>query len=99
MQHQHGDVLINKVKEIPKDCKKLAHKVLMEGEVTGHKHEVISGDAQLFEKEGTLYLAAKTDCVVTHQEHGNVTVKKGNYKIGRVVETDPFSDAVRTVHD
>ena len=99
MWHQHGDVLIKPVEKIPNGSKKLAHKTLMEGELTGHKHQVISGDAELFEKDGTLYLSAKTDCVVGHQEHGNVTVKQGKYKIGRVVETDPFSDAIRAVQD
>lgn len=96
---QHGDVIIGRTKSIPEGAKLLNHLVVMEGEVTGHRHQIIEGEAQLYEKDGVLYLKAKSDCKIGHEEHGIQTITKGNYKIGRVVEYDPFEDAIRSVKD
>ena len=96
---QHGDVKITVVNKIPGDAKKLEHLVLMDGEITGHKHQVVQGEAILYEKNGVLFLKANTDCTVGHEEHKAITVPKGNYEIGRVVEYDPFEDSIRAVRD
>jgi|WetSurSiteA1Bulk_404760.scaffolds.fasta_scaffold28246_2 hypothetical protein len=98
MFYQHGDVLIEDCK-IPADAKKLNHVVLMDGELTGHKHQIVIGKGELFEKGETLYLSAITDCVIGHEEHARITVAPGTYKIRRVVEYDPFEDAIRSVQD
>lgn len=97
--YQQGDVTIKQVKEIPKYAEKKNHLVLMDGGITGHKHQVVKGDAILFEKDGVLYLKAETDCMVGHEEHKAITIPAGNYQIERVVEYDPFEDTIRSVKD
>ncbi len=97
--YQQGDILIEVVESFPGDAKKLDHLVLMDGELTGHKHQVIEGKAVLYEKDGTLYLSAKSKCVIGHDEHHAQTIAPGKYKIRQVVEQDPFEDAVRSVRD
>lgn len=85
---RHGDVLIEEVKEIPDDCKKLNHLVLAKGEVTGHKHEVV-GDSILYEKEGVLFLKVIQESVVNHEEHKTKVLPKGKYKVIKQREYEP----------
>lgn len=99
---QQGDVLIQAI-EMPEGVTKVkrvkGRLILAEGEVTGHAHAIKSKEAELYEKDGVLYLRCETDCTVTHEEHGPVTVPPGDYVVHRVVEVDPFADEVRKVAD
>lgn len=52
---------------------------IIEGEVSGHKHEVKNG--KLYEKDGKMYLSAFDNCEVIHPEHKPVRVPKGLYEI------------------
>ena len=96
--YQHGDVTIKPVKSIPQDAIKENHNVLMDGEVTGHKHQVI-GKHNIFTKEGILYLQADNQIIVKHEEHKSMTIPAGNYKINRVREYDFFEEEIRSVRD
>ena len=98
MYYQQGDVLIIKVNKI--QGKKLSHRVLMEGEITGHKHEVEKGEVELYEKEGTLYLRVKSEtATITHPEHHKIIIPQGDYEIKRVREYDHFEEEAREVRD
>jgi hypothetical protein len=89
MQVRQGDLLIVKVKELPKECSKQNHRVLAEGEATGHMHELDSGE--LYEKGGTLFFRVPDGQKTTlkHQEHGPITFKPGVYKVIRQREYEP----------
>jgi hypothetical protein len=89
MMVRQGDLLIVKVKELPKDCVKQNHRILAEGEATGHKHELDSGE--LYEKEGVLYFRVPEDQPATlkHEEHGPITFEPGAYKVIRQREYEP----------
>lgn len=98
MLYQQGDVLIEKVFEIK--GKKLNHLILAKGEITGHYHQITTGEAELYEHEGTLFLRVISDnAIVTHQEHNIITLPKGDYKIRRVREFDYYENEVRNVQD
>ena len=60
---------------------KLNHLVIAEGEATGHKHEVVTEDAELYEKDGVMYLRAKDDVEVVHPDHKTLPLPKGDYEI------------------
>lgn len=77
--YRQGEVLIKKVTRVYGN--KQNHLVLAYGEKTGHKHEVTTGDATLYEKDGTLYLSCDTECVLTHPDHKEVIFKPGDYEI------------------
>ena len=95
---QQGDVLIQSVSEIK--GKKLNHLTLAKGEATGHHHTITEGDAELFEHEGTMFLRVNSkEAILTHQEHGAITIPKGDYKIGIVREFDHFAEEARNVQD
>lgn len=89
MKRRQGDVLIVPC-PVPAGAKKLKHLVLAEGEVTGHKHQVVEGDADLFEKDGVLYLSIKSEtAVIGHEEHEAQTLPKGDFKITIQREYEP----------
>lgn len=92
MQHlnqaRQGDVWLEKVSTIPPDAKKMAihgRLILAEGEVTGHAHaiSVMPNNGVLveaYEKDGTLFLHVEGDgCVLTHEEHGKISIPPGDY--------------------
>lgn len=89
MQVRQGDLLIVKVDGLPGDCVKKHHRILAEGEATGHMHELDSGE--LYEKNGTLYFRVPEDQKTTlkHQEHGPITFEPGVYKVIRQREYEP----------
>ena len=98
MFYQQGDVIIEKIKGIK--GKKLNHLVLAEGKVTGHKHEITKGEADLYEDNGTLYLRVKSDTAeLTHQEHNTIVLPKGDYMVRKVREYDHFAEEARNVQD
>lgn len=102
---QHGDVTVTRMKSLPDGLKKIKPKngrhVLAEGEVSGHAHAICDMEnCDVFVAEdGTLYLSVKAPVELTHEEHKAQTIQPGTYKVGRVREADPFSDAVRQVRD
>jgi len=97
---QQGDVIIE-VSEMPKDCKKLNHLVLADGEVTGHKHQIIpQGNLiELYEKNGEMFVKAKNNFKVKHEEHDTIELPEGIYKIRKVQEFDHFENEARNVRD
>lgn len=100
MFYQHGDVLIVAVDGIPGGAKKLKHTVLAEGEATGHHHVAVGDDLELREDEnGVLWLSNPNGCTVTHEEHKQIAVPPGEYKIDFVKEYDHFEEEARRVMD
>lgn len=81
--------------------KKLDHRKLALGEVTGHYHEATANDAVLYgDADGTptlLHAPSGTD--VTHQEHNTITLPPGEYERHIVREFDPFAEEIRNVVD
>ena len=96
MKVRQGDLLIVKIDEMPKEALKLNHRILAEGEATGHMHELDSGT--LYESKGVLYFSVSDkDATLNHQEHAAITFKPGTYKVIRQREYEP--SGWRTVGD
>ena len=89
MMVRQGDLLIVKVELLPDGCIKHQHLVLAEGEATGHKHELDTGE--LYEKDGTLFFHIEEEKTATlkHEEHGPITFGPGIYKVVRQREYEP----------
>ena len=78
--YRHGDVIIRQVDEI-KGTKR-DNLVLAEGEVTGHAHRIIGGEAALYEFNEELYLEIQSKrAILTHEEHKALELPKGKYEI------------------
>lgn len=106
---QQGDVLVES-SEIPANVKQLAHRVLREGEHTGHRHVAVldepqveaGADVALFIDEATqaLYMRVSGGSArVVHEEHNPVTIPEGDYRIGAVREYDYDAEEARFVAD
>lgn len=74
--------------------------VFAEGEATGHYHATDASTSELYkDTDEQLWCDVKEPSVVTHQEHGNVVLNPGLYRIGIVQEVDPFTKEIEKVRD
>lgn len=110
-QALHGDVIIEKIDELPCDFESLELEpkgVLAYGEVTGHSHKLfrmtdspIAGAAfdLRVTKDGVRLLKVVEPIEVRHQEHDPRVIPPGVYKIRIQREYDPFTKLARQVAD
>lgn len=99
MKLQQGDVLIKKVDYKIKG-KKLDHMTLAEGEATGHHHSIVSGLGQLIMMDNIMHLQVFSEtALLKHQEHNEIEIPKGDYRIEIVREYDHFEEEARRVAD
>mgnify|MGYP001562053815 CR=1 FL=1 len=104
---QQGDCLLYKLDNIDiAQATKLKRNncgiVLAEGEATGHTHtiDVDEDEAELIQLGEKMLLNVKVDSVtLKHQEHKPITIDKGIWEFGQVVEKDWLNDMVRKVVD
>ncbi len=78
---RQGDVIL-----MPTTAKisgdKLPHLTLAEGEVTGHRHQIIDGIAELYERDGVLYLKVLSPTArLSHEEHHEIDIPQGEWQI------------------
>ena len=89
--YRQGDVSIMAVDRVPKQARKVRGElVLARGEVTGHAHRIVEGQAFLYRlATGILYLRVLSEFAkLYHEEHGDILLPKGEYEIRRQREFD-----------
>ncbi len=109
-QALHGDVIIEKIKSLPKnfeEMKKDKEPVLAYGEVTGHSHRLffrhddnmpLSGGVTLKTSEdGTKFLLVEKEIVLRHQEHDPRIIGPGIYKSTIQREYNPFANGAEKI--
>ncbi|NEN99662.1 MAG: hypothetical protein F6K50_30550 [Moorea sp. SIO3I7] len=85
---RQGDVILLPVEQI--NGQQLPHLTLAEGEVTGHSHRISDGVAQLYEKNGILYLQVLSEtATLTHEEHQPIELPKGSWMVRIQREYEP----------
>jgi hypothetical protein len=97
-----GDVIFVAVGAEPKLGKQIKSLILAEGETTRHKHQVISGVAELYEIPDTVdkFLRIISDkAEVKHEEHNTVVLPKGDYIVRIAKEFDYDLEEARQVRD
>jgi hypothetical protein len=106
--YRHGDILIKQIEILPNNLKKVQETksfVIAEGETTGHKHllQVLDRTATDFcvyqNEQGNYILDMKSDGKLTHEEHKEITIKKGIYFVGHEQEFSPFDEEIKRVRD
>ena len=86
---RQGDVILIPASETV-NGEKLAHLTLAEGEVTGHRHRITQGEAELYERNGTLYLKVLSPtALLTHEEHQAIAIPKGEWIVRIQREYEP----------
>lgn len=85
---RQGDVILLPIQQT--EGKKVSHLTLAEGEVTGHSHRIIKGEAELYEKEGTLYLRVLSkEALLSHEEHKAISIPQGSWMVRIQREYEP----------
>ena len=93
---RQGDVILKAIAR--SEGKKLSHLTLAEGEVTGHSHRIADGRAELYEKDGILYLKVLSEkATLIHEEHQAVDIPQGDWLVRIQREYEP--DGWRYVAD
>ena len=106
--YRQGEVLIFEVpikerknrypKGWQKKAKAVKDNVIIEGELAGHKHEVING--KLYDhpkKKDIMVLEAKKGCIIIHPEHDPIPVPVGTFEIK--IQREYSSKGARKVKD
>jgi hypothetical protein len=89
---RQGDVILLPTPHLDMDTGNapLPHLTLAEGEVTGHKHQISDGKAELYERDGTLYLKVLSEtATLTHEEHQPIVIPQGNWTVRIQREYEP----------
>ena len=86
---RQGDVLIERVDEIPRSAGRLEHVVLASGDTTGHSHRIKDRrTAQMFLMgrglRAVFFLEVTAEeAKVEHPEHGPIVLPRGMYRVWR----------------
>jgi hypothetical protein len=91
---RQGDVILLPLGQIEAtqggETPPLPHLTLAEGEVTGHRHRISDGQAELYEKDGTLYLHVCSEtATLTHEEHKAISIPQGSWMVRIQREYEP----------
>jgi hypothetical protein len=85
---RQGDVILMPSQKI--EGEKLSHLVLATGEVTGHSHRIIEGNAELYQKNDVLYLRILSEtALLSHEEHQAILIPQGNWMVRIQREYEP----------
>ena len=104
--YRQGDVLLQRVKALPKGERRLVPSysgrlILAYGEVTGHSHAVLTPnrEAEMVEMIDAVerYLTVHRATTVVHEEHGEVALDPGVYRVWTQREYSP--QEIRRVSD
>lgn len=88
---RQGDVLLRPLLHVATSLDHpLPHLTLAEGEVTGHRHRISEGRAELYENDGTLYLRVLSpQATLTHEEHLALSIPQGMWQVRIQREYEP----------
>lgn len=114
LQARQGDVLIEQIEDFPqKEIFKTDETLLVQGEGRDHGHFIV-GDVDIFENnddsdiQTTHYLNIKQESKLKHlmistglftNEHEEITIKPGKYRVIRQREYDPYLKVIRILQD
>jgi hypothetical protein len=82
---RQGDLLIQAVGHPPDQLIERRSSVLVEGESTGHRHEIEDpATAKVFAHDEVLFVHVHADHArIVHPEHGPISLKTGWYRVWR----------------
>lgn len=101
---RHGDVLLTRVDSLPtgKDVEHDGEYILAYGEVTGHRHRICvkeKSDMKVINANGVIFMQLAVDAPLVHEEHAEIIIPYGIWKVTTEREYDPFLESIRNVSD
>jgi hypothetical protein len=100
VQHRQGDVYLVPVASLPQGIVPREGKVIIEGEISGHKH-MFAATAPvtiLDQNKDTAYVDVKAESTLFHEDHAAQKMEACIYKI-TVQREKTFDDVIRRVND
>lgn len=101
IQLRQGDVFVQAISSVPLGAARkevTGRLVLAFGEQTGHAHAILEiQDVEAYEKDGVTYLRVKEPVTLRHEEHTELTIPRGDYRVAIQREYTP--EAIRNVQD
>lgn len=95
---RQGDILLRQVDRIKGKKIGTGRRILAYGEKTGHNHTMI-GDVNYYDNgNGSVLCQVFGQAELTHQEHHNIQIPKGDYIVIRQREFD-LVEGIRRVQD
>ena len=102
-QFRQGDILLKEVEGIPTGNLEVVNDgALARGETTGHSHQVqLSKGVQVLQDQKTkvMFIVATTIAVLTHQDHGPLTIPAGVYQVVQQRQRGYTPKTVRQIQD
>ncbi len=91
MLYRHGDVLIQRIAQLPRGARPQTGTTLAHGELTGHSHRLAEPEAvQLWGRGGDLFLEIKQpSATLIHEEHRTIELAQGFYHVWKQREYRP----------
>ena len=98
IQYRHGDVMLERVPNLPDNATPTQGAILARGELTGHSHRIKNAQAaQLFIHNGQTFVQIKQPTEIIHEEHQAIPLKVATYRYWMQREYHP--KAIVTVRD
>ena len=80
-QYRHGDVYLEQVATPSRKGRQYQpSNLIAEGEATGHAHRAV-GDFLLYQLNDVLYLRARKNTALIHEEHARIPLPPGTFKV------------------
>jgi hypothetical protein len=91
MLYRHGDVLISRVSQLPRNPQALEGVTLALGEFSGHSHRIAeNGVARLWAAKGEKFLEVTAQrATLIHEEHHAIALERGFYRFWMQREYSP----------
>ena len=89
--YRQGDILLVAVSQLPSEVvpeQRQGDIILALGEVTGHAHRIRAVECHTWNIAGQRYLFVDQPVVLSHEEHGAISVAPGVYQVVQQKELD-----------
>lgn len=96
VMHRQGDLLLLKREAMPDGMKARNTNIILEGEVTGHSHRLMTGRI-LEDAQGRMFLECLAASQIVHEEHHTIELEPGYWEVIRQREYTP--EEIRLVVD
>lgn len=96
---RQGDVALVMISDMPSNLIE-KDKILALGETSGHKHQFVSPQVQVFaDRQGNQFVDVKERAMLQHEEHAHLQVPIGKFRVVLQREFDILNDMTRQVLD
>lgn len=98
--YRQGDILLVAVSQLPSEVvpeQRQGDIILALGEVTGHAHRIRAVECHAWNIAGQRYLVVDQPVVLSHEEHGAISVAPGVYQVVQQKELDLSGEWRRVV--